>query len=94
VKTVGVVHEVPASAVVMARAPLIPLPPLPLVEPTATQSEDDPQETPKREVTPVGNVGALQVAPWLPVAMVKASFELFTPSATHSEDDPHETSPR
>ena len=78
----------------MASAPLIPLPPLPLVEPMATQSEDDGQETPEREVTPVGTVGALQVAPSLPVAMVTASFEPFSPTATHSEDDPQETPPR
>ena len=60
-KTVGLVQEAPASAVVMASAPLIPLPPLPLVEPVATQSEDDPHETPPREVTPLGSVGVLQV---------------------------------
>jgi hypothetical protein len=78
----------------MASAPLIPLPPLPLVDPTATHAEADVQETPAREVTPVGTMGAPQVAPSLPVAMVTASLEAFSPTATHSEDDPQETPPR
>ena len=61
--------------------------------PSATQSEDDPHETPPREVTPLGSVGVLQVIPPSVVEMDTAPPELSWPTATHADADGHEIAP-
>lgn len=81
---VRTVQLAPRLVVVMTVPPFVPAP-------TATQSDDDAQETPKSCAGPLGTDSRLHVMPPVDVARTAPVSLFAAPTATQSDADAHES---